>query len=84
MKDQSCRRDCTGKQKTTNGGVMLSHSIAVILNTQLYERQNRRSCLGLLDSFAILMLTQDLKKQSIRLREFKFSICPVSTFFFFF
>lgn len=61
---------------------MLSHSTAVILNAQPYERQNRRSCPGLLDSFAIYMLTQDLKQQDTGLGERKFSICPLSTFFF--
>lgn len=60
-KEPSFRRDCTRKQKTTDGDVMLSHSIAVILNAQPYERQNRRKCPGLLDSFAIYVLTQDLK-----------------------
>lgn len=60
--------------------VMLSHSTAVILHSQPYERQNRRSCLSLLDSFAIFMLTQDLKQQATGLRECKFSICPVSRF----
>lgn len=63
---------------------MLTHSIAVILNTQQYERQNRRSCPGLLDRFAIYMLTQDLKQQATGLGECKFSICPLSTFFLFF
>lgn len=59
---------------------MLSHSTGVILNSQPYERQNRRSCPSLLDSFAILMLSQDLKQQATGLRECKFLICPVSTF----
>lgn len=52
------------------GDVTLSHSAAVTVNRQPHEIRDRRSCPGLLDSFPILMLTQDLKQRAIVLKEF--------------